>query len=107
MKLYGLGVRGYCADYYNVFDGVVVILSFVELIIELTTVSNASSESISTNPNTYKYTTFEENIEEAVSPETVQSPLQMSSVINSELKGSKLPTENCARGLGVNKKFGN
>ena len=56
--------------------------------------------------------TLEENIEEAVSPdphrlETLQSPLQMSSVINSELKGSNLPTENCARGLGVNKKFGN
>lgn len=32
-KLYGLGLSAYCNDYFNVFDGFVVILSFVEIII--------------------------------------------------------------------------
>ena len=38
--------------------------------------------------------------------ENVGWPLQMSSVINNEQKGTRL-SENCARGKGVNKKIGN
>ena len=39
--------------------------------------------------------------------ENVRWPLQMSSVNNNEQKGTRPPSENCARGKGVNKKFGN
>ena len=59
-----------------------------------------------------KKKTFEENIEAAVSQlgdssENVRWSSQMSSAINDEPKGTRLLTENCSRGMGVNKKFGN
>ena len=38
MKLFALGVKGYCSDRFNVFDGVIVILSTLEVIL---TYSNA------------------------------------------------------------------
>ena len=34
LKVYGLGVKGYCSDSFNRFDGVIVIFSFVELLIK-------------------------------------------------------------------------
>lgn len=33
LKLIGLGIRGYCADRFNIFDGVIVILSTIEVIL--------------------------------------------------------------------------
>ena len=65
-----------------------------------------------------KKRTFEENTEAASHrPDTLSEnekedlsekfPSQMSSVINNEQKGTRRPTENCGRGIGVNKKFGN
>jgi hypothetical protein len=41
IKLYGFGLKEYCADYFNVFDGFVVILSFVEIAIEKITAASA------------------------------------------------------------------
>ena len=37
LKLYGLGIDKYCQDAFNIFDGIVVILSFVEIIIDRVT----------------------------------------------------------------------
>ncbi len=34
-KLIGLGFRGYCADSFNIFDGVIVIVSLIELVGEI------------------------------------------------------------------------
>ena len=31
LRLFGMGIREYCKDYFNVFDGVIVIISLVEL----------------------------------------------------------------------------
>ena len=42
LKLYGYGPKGYAADAFNIFDGVIVIISFVDLII--TEVLMAQSE---------------------------------------------------------------
>ena len=33
IKLIGLGIREYCSDSFNIFDGTVVIISIVEMII--------------------------------------------------------------------------
>lgn len=35
MKFAGLGVKGYCADNYNLFDGVIVAVSLIELTLNL------------------------------------------------------------------------
>ena len=32
LKLIGLGIKGYCKDRFNIFDGVIVILSTIEVI---------------------------------------------------------------------------
>jgi hypothetical protein len=31
MKIFGLGFRGYVADTFNIFDGTIVVVSFVEV----------------------------------------------------------------------------
>ena len=67
-----------------------------------------------------KKRTFEENIEAASHhpdqqsenakedvSESFQVTSQMSSVINNEQKQTRIEKENCSRGKGVNKKFGN
>ena len=36
LKLLGLGVRIYCRDKFNIFDGLIVILSWIDLVLELT-----------------------------------------------------------------------
>jgi hypothetical protein len=43
IKLYGFGLKEYCADYFNVFDGFVVILSFVEIAIEKITAGSSEA----------------------------------------------------------------
>jgi hypothetical protein len=45
IKIYGKGLRGYCNDFFNVFDGIIVMLSVVELVI-----TNVSSSSAATTP---------------------------------------------------------
>lgn len=45
LKLYGLGLKGYCMDYFNVFDGLVVILSIVELVVQEVVASDSGSDS--------------------------------------------------------------
>ena len=42
IKLYGFGLRKYANDYFNLFDGAVVILSMVEIVIEQVTASNST-----------------------------------------------------------------
>ena len=44
IKLYGFGFRKYANDYFNLFDGVVVILSAVEIVIEQVTASNSTGD---------------------------------------------------------------
>jgi hypothetical protein len=44
IKLYGFGLKGYCNDYFNIFDGIVVLLSLVEITIEQVAAQSSSSE---------------------------------------------------------------
>lgn len=44
IKLYGFGLKGYCNDYFNIFDGIVVLLSLVEIIIEQVASQSSSTE---------------------------------------------------------------
>jgi hypothetical protein len=43
LKLYGLGVRQYMRDGYNVFDAIVVLLSTVEIILANSDVNSGNS----------------------------------------------------------------
>jgi hypothetical protein len=47
LKLAGLGFRGYCSDRFNVFDGVIVILSTIEVILFYSGVSGSGGSAIS------------------------------------------------------------
>ena len=31
IKLFGYGIKGYCSDTYNIFDGIIVIISLYEI----------------------------------------------------------------------------
>ena len=44
IKIYGLGLNGYSKDFFNVFDGCVVILSLIELVMKLATGNAAGGE---------------------------------------------------------------
>jgi hypothetical protein len=47
LKLIGLGIRGYCSDRFNIFDGVIVILSTIEVILFYSGVSGSGGSAIS------------------------------------------------------------
>ena len=51
IKLYGLGVQGYVSDNFNTFDGIVVILSLIEIMIESITASNSTTSSTDCDPD--------------------------------------------------------
>lgn len=40
IKLFGLGIKNYCKDTFNIFDSIIVALSLVELVISLTSSEN-------------------------------------------------------------------
>jgi hypothetical protein len=46
IKLYGFGLKGYCNDYFNIFDGIVVLLSLVEITIEQVAAQSSSTETV-------------------------------------------------------------
>jgi Ion transport protein len=46
IKLIGLGWRGYVADRMNRFDGIVVLASFVEFAMSLTTIADSGALSV-------------------------------------------------------------
>ena len=33
IKIIGLGLKGYCSDTMNIFDGIIVIVSLIELLL--------------------------------------------------------------------------
>jgi hypothetical protein len=35
IKLYGFGLKGYCSDSFNIVDGLIVILSLVEMTLHI------------------------------------------------------------------------
>jgi hypothetical protein len=35
IKLYGFGLKGYCSDTFNIVDGLIVILSLVEMTLQI------------------------------------------------------------------------
>lgn len=45
IKLFGLGIREYCRDTFNIFDGIIVALSLVELVISLMSTGNQGNAS--------------------------------------------------------------
>ena len=47
IKLIGIGVREYCRDKFNIFDALIVILSFVDMIITATSENSRTSSSLS------------------------------------------------------------
>jgi hypothetical protein len=47
VKLLGMGFRDYCNDSFNIFDGTVVIISIVELVVNAFTDGNAGGGAIS------------------------------------------------------------
>ena len=47
LKLYGLGVKQYCRDSFNIFDGVIVILSTIEVILANSGVGGSGGNAIS------------------------------------------------------------
>jgi len=61
-KIYGKGVKGYCADYFNIFDGVIVLLSIIELVI---TEISANSSAEDTTTTTVVTSTTDPDEEEA------------------------------------------
>lgn len=52
IKLYGFGLRKYASDYFNIFDGIVVILSMVEIVIEQITAASSSEDTTATTTTT-------------------------------------------------------
>jgi hypothetical protein len=48
VKVYGLGVKGYCGDNFNIFDGIVVLLSIIEIAIEKITDNATEMAAVST-----------------------------------------------------------
>jgi hypothetical protein len=47
LKLTGLGIRGYMSDSFNIFDGIIVILSTIELVLFFTGVGGSGGSAIS------------------------------------------------------------
>jgi hypothetical protein len=47
LKLIGLGVKGYCSDRFNIFDGVIVFLSTIEVILFYSGVTGSGNSAIS------------------------------------------------------------
>lgn len=47
IKIYGLGLVGYCRDSFNIFDGFIVILSTIEVILENTGSGGGGGSAIS------------------------------------------------------------
>lgn len=48
VKVYGLGLKGYCGDNFNIFDGIVVLLSIIEIAIEKITDYTTEMAAVST-----------------------------------------------------------
>lgn len=51
IKIYGKGLRGYCNDFFNVFDGIIVMLSVVELVITNVSSSSAAEPVVALDEN--------------------------------------------------------
>ena len=46
LKLVALGLRGYCKTRWNIFDGFIVVISIVDLILELANIMSGAELSV-------------------------------------------------------------